>query len=149
MKNSLYKKVGLFLAIILIAIPIFGAIPRSFAVSVGDSLTQPEPGWQRIDDTDNLFVYSSGWSKRPPQLEPTYNGSYHYTSNTKSSLKFRFYGTKIRYIGQTYSNKPRVVRMNIDGVEETFAQKGPNTYQIVNYEKVDLQLGYHDGYCDS
>lgn len=116
-----------------------------FAASVGDKLTQPEDGWKRYDDSSKYVYYYGKWTQSPPTSGKTYNNSYSYSTDVENGkIRFRFYGTKIRYIGQTYTGQAKVVRINIDGNEETFTQQGANTYQLINYEKTNLAKGYHD-----
>jgi len=140
-----YKKFSLLFGVLVFLSMVLLNSSMHAATIVGQRLDEPEPGWQRYDDTSEFLYYSGSWTKARPSAKGNhYNDNYSYTTDTKNGkLTFAFYGTKMRYIGQTYSNKAKVVRIKIDGAEETFRQQGADTYLIVNYEKLDLPLGYH------
>jgi hypothetical protein len=100
---------------------------------------------QRYDDTSGFLRFSGQWTKgRSSLLDHHFKDTYSYTTDiSKGKLSFDFYGTKLRYIGQTYSNKAKIMRIKVDGIEETFTQRGVDTYLTINYEKLNLPLGYH------
>lgn len=100
------------------------------------TLSTPDAGWKRYDDTSPVFKYTgTGWASA---------ASNKYTSDTTASVMFSFIGTKIRFIHRTYSNH-RTVVMTIDGVSETYApqQYGDKT-QMMIYEKTGLSNKRHD-----
>lgn len=144
LKRNSYGKTSLLFTLLLTFLLVLSTT-NTYAASVGDKLTEPEDGWKRFDDNYKYIYYSGVWNQSPPNLGKTYNNSYSYSTDVENGkIHFRFYGTKIRYIGQTYTGQAKVVRINIDGNEEIFTQRGADTYQLINYEKTNLSEGYHD-----
>ena len=67
-------------------------------------LTQPEPGWQRIDDSDrNIIFEGENWFSGYSKYSDNYLKTFHYKSSSQPSnsvqIKFSFVGTKLRLIG--------------------------------------------------
>ncbi|SME28678.1 hypothetical protein BACERE00177_03549 [Bacillus mobilis] len=115
---------------------------------VGDVLTQPEPGWKRFDDSHNSITYEGVW--RTDTGIKNYNSTLHYkekdTNTGPASIKFNFYGSKLRIIGLSYYYYDTDAKIIIDGNEETinFNLSGTNAiYQCLLYEKEGLSLGQH------
>lgn len=113
---------------------------------VGDVLTAPESGWRRYDDTFTQLKYEGTWMRdtsNTSNFNSTINHVYLGTSGAKVSFIFK--GTKIRIIGNTFTNKPTNIRIIIDGVEETFSQyeTGAGSHQKINYEKTGLLNKIH------
>ncbi|OME44718.1 hypothetical protein BSK59_33200 [Paenibacillus odorifer] len=67
--------------------------------TIGQALTAPEAGWQRIEDTDSRIQYGTS----------NVSGDVHYNAGT---IKFSFYGTKLRLI---YDNNSADT-IKVDGV---------------------------------
>ncbi|MFA9466778.1 MAG: Ig-like domain-containing protein [Velocimicrobium sp.] len=114
----------------------------SSAATVGDNLTKPENGWQRIDDTNGIIKYIGvfGTGTNPGAY---YNSDTATTSNS-SRIIIKFYGTKIRIISNPYNNKPKNVSISIDKNNETFSMyTTANPKQTIVYEKTGLELGLH------
>ncbi|MDA1650410.1 protein containing cell adhesion domain protein [Bacillus cereus group sp. TH160LC] len=115
---------------------------------VGDVLTQPEPGWQRFDDSHSSIMYAGVWGI--DKGLKNYNSTLHYkekgTNTGPASIKFSFYGSKLRIIGLSYIYYDTNAKIIIDGHEETinFNLSGTNgIYQCLLYEKKGLLLGNH------
>ncbi|SIQ42505.1 hypothetical protein SAMN05878494_1375 [Bacillus cereus] len=113
-------------------------------VKVGDILLQPEPGWQRFDDTDISFQYSGAWGLK--NSTECYGGSTHYCPGSTDfvTIQFQFYGTSIRIIGLA-SNSYDIGYITIDNqLQETFSYKRDDKqYQTLVYEKLNLTRGVH------
>lgn len=116
----------------------------------GYTLTAPEAGWRRFDDTYNAFAYlGANWIAYTGANQGIYNNTHHYTSQGKgdTEIRFKFYGTKLRLIssiGPAFANDISVI---IDGVTEKFNPRMPTTAderQKVTYEKTNLPLGVHE-----
>ncbi|MGN7350638.1 hypothetical protein ACTHPJ_04910 [Paenibacillus amylolyticus] len=116
----------------------------------GYTLTAPEAGWRRFDDTHNAFAYlGANWIAYTGANQGIYNNTHHYTSQGKgdTEIRFKFYGTKLRLIssiGPAFANDISVI---IDGVTEKFNPRMPTTAderQKVTYEKTNLPLGVHE-----
>nr|WP_315025319.1 Ig-like domain-containing protein [uncultured Aminipila sp.] len=139
------RKIASFIIVLVVLIGAFSTV--SFAATVGQQLTSPETGWQRIDNTDSKIQYSEGWASY--NNANLYKGAHYYAelNGSNKSLHFRFYGTKLRII--TCMNNDRslnIATISIDGVSETYNDylSGTTQYQVVAYEKTGLALGNHD-----
>ncbi|WP_031463585.1 fibronectin type III domain-containing protein [Paenibacillus polymyxa] len=145
MKQNLKTKIGMLFGMLLYILIAFSPAQVS-AASVGEALTTPEKGWMRIDDADINATYSSGWgvSSYVRQGYSLYKGSAHYTRAGGASLKFNFYGTKIRIIDIIQQNRASNNSITIDGVTEKYSANGVSEVnQAIVFEKMNLPLGYH------
>ncbi|MCT4542914.1 MAG: hypothetical protein N4A63_05190 [Vallitalea sp.] len=121
-----------------------------YAASIGDKLEKPEENWKRYDDTiseisyincDELYYYDK-------EHKSSFSGA-----STKARLipeiNFKFYGSKIRFIGISGPEVRRgYVKIIIDGVEHEFSQVGKiNEYSydvnILQFEKIGLVKEVH------
>lgn len=116
-------------------------------VSAGDTLTQPEPGWNRFDDRDNRIL----------KLAPTsgqYSGaitdatSYNTTAYQLlgGEFKFKFFGTGVRILGlySSWDNYTANVDVYIDDIKVgSYSQKASVVkYQVIYFE-ADVAEGPH------
>jgi hypothetical protein len=138
-KNFLIAFVA-FLAII--GLGIFQNPTTASAVTIG--LPQPEQGWQRIDDSDTNLVYIGKW-KQSIQNTLDYGGNLHYAIDTNDSIKFNFYGTKLRLITNPVPSRPAKISIKIDGQEEFYSDfiSSGEIRQAVSYEKIGLENKVH------
>lgn len=126
---------------------VLGFTNRSFAASVGDTLTKPETGWTRFDARSPELVYSIGWEQlKNSETESDYNktvlGAKH---KERSELRFKFEGSKIRLITNTSYTYSKKIGVTIDGVTEYFSAISETwKHQIVAYEKTGLEYGMHE-----
>lgn len=113
--------------------------------TVGQQLLQPETGWKRYDNTDLRLTYNpvrSSWLTS--SNGSTYNSTYYQINTVDSSVTFKFYGTKFRFISVMGSDESTLLNINIDGNTENFStNKATTLYQALAYEKVGLSLGIH------
>ncbi|PDY71454.1 hypothetical protein [Bacillus cereus] len=113
---------------------------------VGDILLEPDPGWKRIDDADTNIKYDGKWALY--KGDEYYNSTLHYKYKTigtdPASIRFNFYGTKLRIIGILAKDYDSNATITIDGKIETinFSATQPKNQAIV-YEKLNLPLGDH------
>ncbi|MFJ7033935.1 hypothetical protein ACIQUE_23670 [Bacillus cereus] len=119
-----------------------------------DVLFEPEPGWQRIDDTDSNIQYTGVWATSDADGR-CYKNTIHYkhaTSNPPAdanpvSIKFNFTGTKLRIIGIGVYGYDPDAKISIDGVEETINFFRPSglaaVYKSLIYEKLGLSNKLH------
>lgn len=109
--------------------------------TIGQQLTSPESGWKRYDDNTPLFK-RSGSSIEQHTVTGTYNGTSYYIKN--GSIEFRFIGTKIRIIGDKYTNKSSDIKVEIDGtLIGTYSQYGSEATQILLFEMTGLNNSEH------
>lgn len=88
--------------------------------TIGQSLSTPEAGWKRYDDTNSLITYGGGrWVTSTTQY--AYNGSYKLPYNASCShyMKFNFIGTKLRLIcsgGRSTTSWSNIIYIYINSV---------------------------------
>ncbi|WP_315109796.1 Ig-like domain-containing protein [Clostridium intestinale] len=121
---------------------------RASAATVGQSLTAPEAGWQRFDDTDNKILYiGTDWNSS--KIANYFNGTVkHFKPNPISDdqiVKIKFYGTKFRYISSIYTDYTSSLIVRIDGVESNPINlySSSERQQILLYEKNNLSKDVH------
>ncbi len=121
-------------------------VAGNLKVEVGEPLTSPDSGWKRIDDTDPRLVYTPSFTYS--SNSNCYNGGAHQVvpNASEQTCKFRFYGTKLRLISLFYDPYPSSgVFIKIDGkAEEPIVINKPLAYQVLAYEVIGLELGYHE-----
>lgn len=112
--------------------------------TVGQTLTAPEAGWRRYDDTNSLIKLKGNWN-RYSGTASYYNSTHSTTgSNLDSFVEFSFKGTALRLIGILYSGSSERLEVSIDGVKEEYSQNAASTiYQALNYEKTGLEDKFH------
>ena len=142
------KKISKLLCFMVAFITVMAAFCTvSFAATIGQPLTSPESGWQRINDTDTHIKYiGSQWSLWSNDSN-WFNNDCHITgaiSDVSSTyLTFKFKGTKIRVIASPNTNQPNRMDITIDGVTESYSQNGPLTKNALVYEKQNLTNTVH------
>ncbi|WP_313562743.1 Ig-like domain-containing protein [Ruminiclostridium cellobioparum] len=143
-----FSKLLCFVLVFVSVIAVFCAV--SFAAAIGQPLTNPESGWQRIDDNDPRFFYSGTSAlETGTKAGGSYNSTLHRFANGGSGfVKFKFYGTKFRVISNFsptagYSADIRVI---IDGItESSISSRGSSfVWQVLMYEKTGMELGFHE-----
>lgn len=66
---------------------------------------------------------------------------------TQDRIRFRFYGTRLRLLACTYTDRQETMRISIDGIDlGTFTSRynTANTGQVVVYEKVGMEKKVHE-----
>ncbi|WP_405169280.1 hypothetical protein [Paenibacillus sp. FSL H3-0286] len=111
--------------------------------TIGQALTAPESGWTRYDNKDGKFIFSGSWGSSVNSNHWNGEGIYNGSADANSKITFRFYGTKLRWIGFSSSAYHSAVKITIDGISETFSSVGNEVYQALQYEKTGLSLGVH------
>lgn len=147
MRSRKFTKFGAILVIFALMIVLATNV---FAATVGQALTSPETGWQRIDDTDTKIVYNGpNWTTT--SYSQYYGGTCKHVTDTTSdsSYQFKFEGTKFRLISQMDSLKSTGINIEIDGILVDTASLyisnvvQPNGCQYLNYEKTGLTNAIH------
>jgi len=102
--------------------------------TVGQSLTQPERGWKRIDDRNTNIKYGSYYYPTAPL--GAYNDTVYH--NEKSSyIQFKFKGRGLRVIAQTGSSyKCDNIKITIDSDIYYFNTMSYNVRQCIVFEKI-------------
>lgn len=114
---------------------------------VGDVLTQPEPGWERINNSDPLIKYNKFVPiTGVPSTQQCYLNDYHYTSGD-GTVTLQFTGTGFNVLGITNIAYSSNISIEIDGVKETFSEKyevGPYLRgSTLVYQKLNLENKSH------
>lgn len=145
MKNI--KKLVLFVTMLIVV----GGV-NVFAANIGTKLTSPDEGWKRYDDNAPEIMYTNcdTLNYDDHSYYTTYSGISS-DSTLIPEINFKFYGTKLRYIGLSGIEDIRGnVKIIIDGVEYEFTQIGDLSYthhtydvSILQFEKLDLSEGIH------
>ena len=119
---------------------------KVYAATVGATLTNPESGWQRIDEKNNTnLVYTGSWVYNISDLPGRWGGTIA-GSATGTSVKFKFYGTKLRIISENVVGHSTNVGISIDSGSEDKTSVGfssPRVLQSLCYERLNLPLGFH------
>jgi len=113
--------------------------------TVGEQLTAPEEGWQRIDDANENISYTGVWNNNnPSDASETYNKTIHSSTKINAGVSFRFYGQKLRIIGvYNYADSTKI-QVNIDGTEYLYSDYAASrTHQVLVFENSDLELKSH------
>jgi hypothetical protein len=121
--------------------------------TIGQQLTQPEPGWRRIDSNDSRITYTGqywqsrgyagSWGGSVMLFDYSMTGQFKYETAT-----FLFFGTKVRLIAQMDVNRTPKAEVIIDGVVHGYCNQRLPTgaslkQQMLVYEAADLPQGLH------
>lgn len=112
--------------------------------TVGTQLPAPESTWQRYDNNHSYIKYAGTWGNFTD--ETCYNSTLTGSSVYGDTIKFGFYGTKLRIISTMANNQDYSVGITIDGVGYSYSTaytSGALTSQVLLYEKTGLTLGLH------
>lgn len=105
--------------------------------NIGDILTNPESGYQRISCLNLNVKYTGSW---------TYDAKNTYSLNVSDYVEFYFYGTKIELCNALHSSHSQNVTINLDGTEENFSQYQSSStaqYYTLCYKKEGLEKKIH------
>lgn len=105
--------------------------------NIGDILTNPESGYQRISCLNLNVKYTGSW---------TYEAKNTYSLNVSDYVEFYFYGTKIELCNALHSSHSQNVTINLDGTEENFSQYQSSStaqYYTLCYKKEGLEKKIH------
>ncbi|MDF2884972.1 MAG: bacterial surface protein containing Ig-like domain [Clostridiaceae bacterium] len=113
------------------------------AATVGQQLKSPESGWQRIDGKkDGIISFNGTWFEG--QNNSDWNGTVMESNTGNSSVKFNFYGTKIRFVTVKNIDGANNARITIDGNKVySINLKDSLSFQILVSEVNNLSLGVH------
>jgi hypothetical protein len=146
-ETDLMKRCSKFISFIMVVMIVMVAFCTvSFAATVGTQLASPEDGWQRIDDTNSKILYDGTWSIYTNS--GFWGGTDKYSLVTDSTIKFKFYGTKLRIIGQYHSTASKNTRITIDGVVYNYSEYSSTIgtsagVKYLVYEKTGLEQNVH------
>ncbi len=118
--------------------------------NIGDTLTKPESGWKRIDDSHDNITYKGYFALIANSS--AYNGSVYFIPESataaqvlESSINFKFTGDKIRIISSKFDGYSDSVALIIDGEKTLFSFKGSSTSVAMKLlvEKTGLSNSLH------
>ncbi|WP_162630265.1 fibronectin type III domain-containing protein [Brevibacillus brevis] len=135
------KKYLTLFSLFFIMISLFST--SAFAATLGERLTAPEAGWQRIDSSNVPNIIFEGTFHDGP-TNVGYKGSEKFTNTIGDKIKFDFTGTKLRLICGQFINRSDEIEVYIDGVMVTkMSQHGPHIGQVLKFEILDLPNTRH------
>lgn len=113
------------------------------AGTVGASLPIPDRGWLRFDGSYPAINYiGAGWTIQSDIAH--YGGSMHYNQTVSGTkIVFEFVGSRLRFIGMTYPTHSASIVIVIDGISNTFSQRGTQVNSCLEFEKTGLTWGTH------
>lgn len=113
---------------------------------IGQSLTSPETGWKRYDQTDSKILYSNGSWNINNITTSAYGGSWASSNSLDATITFKFYGDKLRLIGSLTSSWSNNIDIYIDNIfDNTISEYNSNeSHQILIYEKINLPKAMHE-----
>ncbi|MBP2632061.1 MAG: hypothetical protein H6Q70_2689 [Firmicutes bacterium] len=113
--------------------------------TVGEQLTAPETGWQRIDDASEFLYYTGTWNNNnPSNISAMYDKTVHSSTKKDAKVFFRFYGQKLRIINvRNYADSTNI-QVTIDGSSYSYSNYASSRiHQALVFEKSDLELSNH------
>ncbi|MBP2631261.1 MAG: hypothetical protein H6Q70_1889 [Firmicutes bacterium] len=114
--------------------------------TIGQSLTAPEKGWKRVDDSALEITYSGAWNTVSNAVF-YYNGICHASNEVDAKAQFNFSGSKLRIIGNHFKNKSTSVDVYIDGTKtgnfSQYMSGDVGMYCVLEFETTDLGDGEH------
>ncbi|CUH96768.1 hypothetical protein P22_2879 [Propionispora sp. 2/2-37] len=113
--------------------------------TVGEILKAPEAGWKRINLTLDNVTYGGGTDSYNYGANTAYLGDTLRLNVYGAWVSFKFSGDKIRIIGTRATQYDDNVKINIDGVDSYFSERGNVNYawQTLVFEKTGLSEGEH------
>ncbi len=113
------------------------------SAKIGDLLKNPEKGWKRYDDSNSKIVYNG--DMKVVKNYNYYNSQITNVYNAGDTMKFKFYGSKIRIMTDGNVDKPKTVNINIDGEDYNYSQQDNSAkHTRLSFEKLGLDLGVHE-----
>lgn len=122
-------------------------------LDLGMQLLKPETGWQRCADTQALYpngytLYNAnGISNMHGGSSRVLTRSSSIGAGNQDKIQFRFFGSKLRLLACTYTDRQETMRIVIDHVDQgTFTSRynTSNTGQVLVFEKQAMAKGFHD-----
>ncbi|OMF09839.1 hypothetical protein BK129_03100 [Paenibacillus amylolyticus] len=115
-----------------------------FIIGVGSPLTAPESGWKRYDNFDSEFKIEGEWTTYSNANLWRGRSVYFNSTLTDGKISFKFYGSKLRFIGYGDPTYNKSIKITLDGQSETFSSASDSVLpQMICYEKTNLQQGLH------
>lgn len=114
--------------------------------TVGQQLLSPESGWQRIENDNANISYIGNWATA---TAASYSGgSMAWTSviTEYNEVRFRFTGTKFRFITRISPSDARAIKLYIDGIliQTIDLYKETAVYVCLAYENTSLSSISHN-----
>lgn len=143
MKNSFIRKLS-FLFSVMVMIAVVSFTSSTYAATIGQNLTAPESGWQRVDANHNFIAQTGAWNTN--NYSSAWAQTLLHTNEKGAKLHFSFYGTKFRILDSKHTNRSSSIKVTIDGEKtETFSEFATVSSGLPTlvYEKVGLPEGIH------
>ena len=109
---------------------------------IGQPLTSPEQGWRRYEESDGRFAYTGNWNSQSLAMHS--GGTMKYTGDAGANVKFKFYGTKLRIIVNTFTASDTTTNVTVDGVDAIFSTySATDMGSVLIFETTNLPLALH------
>lgn len=110
---------------------------------IGQVLTAPDEGWQRVDNAHPAIKYEGSWGFSQNSTG-YFNSTRAYTNTREDRALFSFVGTKLRIISNDFTTGGNAQAVIIDGNTEHFSNYRESALlQVLQYEKLGLSDGMH------
>jgi hypothetical protein len=140
------KRLGTYfvVAMLMVSFVFVGIGIQVYAATVGEQLLEPEDGWRRYDDENDLIQYSSGWTTE------SVSGNYQLSNHLAWGVSYQYYtfkfvGTKFRLITGLNNDHAKNIEITIDGGTPTTYSEYDSTLtrSVLGFEKTGLKYGVH------
>lgn len=127
-----------------------GATSGYLVLDEGQQLLNPETGWQRIEDNNDMLGYVGYWLRNRDSNTSAYSGGYvAYTSGSqyeKNKFYVRWYGTKLRIISHANTSRSTAITAILDNnpARTISMHNWKALNEVMTYEVKDLPLGEHE-----
>lgn len=113
---------------------------------VGDTLAAPETGWRRYNNNHTYIGYVGSWTHATGGLLNQYtDGTQSYTQTQGDSIKFRFYGTRLRVITASNTDRSKDVQITVDGRVYKYQEYASvQKFMVMQFEIIGLIKGIHE-----
>ncbi|WP_079908459.1 hypothetical protein [Paenibacillus sp. 32352] len=129
------------LLLVFVFTTLFSSI--SYAATIGQSVLNPESGWQRFDDTHSSIKYTGSWITATTDPS-TYKVTMAVGNTPGNSFKFLFKGTKVRLLATMKDSRSSHIKVSVDGAVDYFSEYSPTVVHLgLVYEKTQLPDGVH------
>lgn len=116
--------------------------------TIGQQLLTPDPGYRRYDDNDSRFIYTGTWNYYTDSHATGYYNTTIHSGGAAigNSVKFNFYGTKLRILPGIVAGRSNNITVKIDNViigTMDMTKASGYTAQVLLFEVTNLSLGVH------
>ena len=114
-------------------------------LQVGDVSLRPDYGYKRFYSDNKKVSYIGNWTEVPSNIDPNHSNMVLGDGETLGTIKFKFYGTKLRIIANRLTNGADNVKISIDNslTEEFTTMHNVSQQRVIVYENTALSKAVH------